>query len=64
MGDVINLRLARKAQARRTAAQTASENRARHGRTLGERQRDDAELRRLERTVEGARRSTPEDEPG
>ena len=63
MGDVINLRLARKAQARRAAALTASENRARHGRTLGERQRDDAELLRLDRTVEGARRSPPVDEP-
>lgn len=57
MAEIINLRQARKTQQRRSAAQTASENRARHGRTKGEKQRDRLEAERLDQTVEGARRT-------
>ena len=59
MAEIVNLRLARKARERAAAAETAARNRARHGRTKGERARDAAEANRLARTVEGARR-----EPG
>ena len=41
MADIINLRQARKAKARDSKEQSASENRAKFGRTKGERQRDD-----------------------
>lgn len=39
---VINLRLARKRKAREQAARQAAENRARHGRTPAQKQRDAA----------------------
>lgn len=56
MAEVINLRLARKARERTRAADLAASQRARHGRTRTERQRDEAEAERLSRAVEGARR--------
>lgn len=56
MGEIINLRLARKARQRTEAAATAAQNRARHGRGKGEKARDAAEGERLARTVDGARR--------
>jgi hypothetical protein len=37
MGEVVNLRRARKAKARGEAAQAAAENRAKHGRSTAER---------------------------
>lgn len=60
MGDVINLRLARKARARAEAAKQAAENRARHGRTKAERARDAAEAMRAERHLDQHRRAPAE----
>ena len=56
MAEIVNLRLVRKARQRSQAAQDAAENRARFGRTKGERTRDAVEAERLARTVDGARR--------
>lgn len=56
MAEIVNLRLVRKARQRSQAAQDAAENRARFGRTKGERARDAVEAERLARTVDGARR--------
>jgi hypothetical protein len=41
MGDVVNLKRFRKKTEREQAAKRAEENRARHGRTKSERQRDE-----------------------
>ena len=56
MAEIVNLRLVRKARQRSQAAQDAAENRARFGRTKGERARDAVEAERLARTVDGSRR--------
>jgi hypothetical protein len=58
MGDVVNLRLARKAKARDAAQGQAASNRAKFGRTKTEKQRDALETARAERLLEGARRDT------
>lgn len=63
MTEIINLRLVRKARARQEAAATAAENRARFGRTRGERKADEAARQALTRTVEGARREVPSPVP-
>jgi len=55
MGDVVNLRMARKARARANADAKAGANRALHGRTAAEKARVAAERDRLRRTLEGAR---------
>lgn len=54
--NVINLRQARKQKARSDKAAKAAENRALHGRTKAERERDAAEKGRASRTLDGARR--------
>lgn len=56
MGDVINLRSARKAKARATAATQAAANRAKFGRTKAEKTADAQEKNRAERLLDGARR--------
>jgi hypothetical protein len=56
MGDVVNLRAARKAKARASAEATAAANRALHGRTRAERERDAADAKRRERLLDDARR--------
>lgn len=56
MGEIINLRMARKAKARAADKAEAQANRARHGRTRAERQATEAEIVRFTRTIEGARR--------
>ncbi len=56
MAQVINLRLARKAFARRTAAEHAAENRARHGRTCSERTLETADAERAARLLAGHKR--------
>ncbi len=61
MAEIINLRMARKARARAQDKAQADANRAQHGRSRGERQATEAELVRLHRTVDGAKR---EREPG
>jgi uncharacterized protein DUF4169 len=47
MGDVVNLKRFRKKQDRQQAATRAEENRARHGRTRSERERDELADRKL-----------------
>lgn len=56
MGEVVNLRLARKAKRRAAQAATASANRAAFGRTKSEKDAARAERDRQERTLDGARR--------
>ena len=55
MGEVVNLRLARKAAARRTREADAATNRAAHGRTRAERTATKAEAVRAARLLDGAR---------
>ncbi|HPB22171.1 MAG TPA: DUF4169 family protein [Novosphingobium sp.] len=58
MAEVINLRLARKAKARASAARAADENRARHGLTKAVRARQSSEAERAAKLIDGARRET------
>jgi len=44
------------------SAVLAAQNRALHGRSKGERARDAVEAERLARTLDGARRDTPEED--
>lgn len=60
MAEIVNLRLARKAKARKAAEAGAAENRARFGRTGAEKARDRAEAAARERALDGARLD-PED---
>lgn len=55
MADVVNLRMARKQKARAEREQVAAENRAVHGRTKAEKQRDRIEAERAAGHVEGHR---------
>lgn len=55
MGEVINLRLARKAAARAAKEAEAATNRASHGRTRAERTATKAETERSARLLRGAR---------
>jgi hypothetical protein len=55
MGEVVNLRRARKTKAREADAAEAQANRIRHGRTLAERKRDAAEAARVDRQHAGNR---------
>lgn len=59
MGDVINLRQARKARDRKAAGQAAAEARALHGRTKAQRKREQAEVERLSRTLDQSRLEPP-----
>lgn len=59
MAEIINLRMARKAKARDAARTQADTARAQHGRSKHERRATEAEITRLGRIVDGARR-TPE----
>lgn len=61
MAEIVNLRMARKARDRARAAQQAAENRAKFGRTKGQKAKERAEADRLTREVEGARRETSGD---
>ncbi|WP_296676693.1 DUF4169 family protein [Novosphingobium sp.] len=56
MADVINLRQVRKAKARMAAADTAAQNRARHGRSKAERASQNAQADRAARLLDGAKR--------
>lgn len=62
VADIINLRHARKARARRVAEVEAAENRARFGRTKAQKARDDLAASRLRDAIEGARREPVGDE--
>jgi hypothetical protein len=61
MAEIINLRMARKARARAVDKAQADANRAAHGRTRGERKATEAEITRLHRTVDGAKREREDD---
>lgn len=62
MGDVINLRAARKAKARSDAQQQAAESRARFGRTKAQKAADARDAAEKSRALEGARREQPDQE--
>ena len=55
MGEVVNLRRARKRRDRAAGADAAGRNRLAHGRTLAERRATDAERRRADAELDGAR---------
>ncbi|MFM9934595.1 MAG: DUF4169 family protein [Novosphingobium sp.] len=55
MGDVINLRLARKAAARKAKEADAAGNRARHGRTKADRELIRADNERAARMLDGVK---------
>nr|WP_298092847.1 DUF4169 family protein [uncultured Sphingomonas sp.] len=59
MGEVINLRQARKRRVRETAAVKAAENRARFGRSKNEVVAEKAETTRRELLLDGARLDEP-----
>ena len=54
--EVINLRLARKAKARGEAKRQAEQNRALHGRTKTEKERQQIDAARAAKLLDGARR--------
>jgi hypothetical protein len=56
MAEIINLRMARKAQARAADTAQAEANRAKHGRNKAEKAATQAEIARIDRAVDGARR--------
>lgn len=59
MGEVVNLRLARKAKSRDDKARTAEENRARHGRTGAEKQLDRMSVEKSATFLDAHKRATP-----
>lgn len=61
MAEIVNLRMARKAKARAADKTQAAENRALHGQTQSERKASEADVARLTRAVEGAKRDRTED---
>ncbi|GEN98915.1 hypothetical protein NSE01_07480 [Novosphingobium sediminis] len=58
MGEIVNLRLARKAATRRSKEAEAAANRAAHGRTSAERDATKAENVRAARLLDGAKRDS------
>ena len=63
MGEVVNLRRARKARDRATAEAEATVNRAAFGRTGAEKKAAVQDAARHERTLDGARLSDPAPPP-
>lgn len=59
MGEVVNLRAVRKAKARVTREVEAQANRAKFGRTKGEKLREAQEAERAARLLDGAKREDP-----
>ena len=59
MGEIINLRKARKGRARIAAAEAAGENRVRHGRIAAERAREALEAEQTRRVLDGAKQDQP-----
>lgn len=55
MAEIVNLRMARKAKARREASGQATENRARFGQTKASKQITRAEAERVQRNLDGAK---------
>jgi Domain of unknown function (DUF4169) len=64
MGEVVNLRRARKAKARADAEAHAQVSRAKHGRAKAERNAEKSKTMLVERRLDAHRRETPDDEPG
>ncbi|ALN73899.1 DUF4169 family protein [Aureimonas sp. AU20] len=62
MGEIVNLRLVRKRSERACAETKAAENRARHGRTKADRERDELGKERADRLLDGAKREPPASE--
>lgn len=60
MGEIVNLRQARKARGRAEKERLAEVNRAKFGRTKVERTAQAAEEARKERLIDGARLDTPD----
>jgi len=58
MGDVVNLRLARKAKGRADKAQQAASNRAAHGESKAAKAARQADLDRATRQIDGHKRET------
>ena len=56
VAEIVNLRRARKARDRATAASVAEANRAKFGRTKAEREADAVDRARIDRTLDGAKR--------
>ena len=63
MGEVVNLRQARKQKARSEKERLAGENRALHGRSKAERERDRLTADKTDKFIAGHRREKPDD-PG
>ncbi|APL95315.1 hypothetical protein Sj15T_23590 [Sphingobium sp. TA15] len=63
MGDIVNLRQARKAKARADKERRAQGNRVKFGRTKAERLALSAEEERSRRQIDGARRDNRDDDP-
>ncbi len=63
MGEIVNLRQARKRRANAQAEHVAAENRARHGRTAAQKQADRQVAQRLKATLDGARTESPPKAP-
>lgn len=62
MGDVVNLRMARKVKARRQKEDEAAANRARFGRPKAERLKSESEQERSARALDGHRRENADAE--
>jgi hypothetical protein len=62
MGDIVNLRQHRKRKARSRKDQAAAENRARFGKTKGDRERDATSKAKERRDLDGHRRDRVHDE--
>ena len=62
MGDVVNLRQVRKQKARAEKERQAGENRALHGRSKAEKDRDRLTAEKAASFVAGHRRELPEDQ--
>ncbi|MBV9784652.1 MAG: DUF4169 family protein [Acidisphaera sp.] len=56
MAEIVNLHRARRRKLREAALRAAEENRARHGRSKAERQRDEAAEALRRKLLDGARR--------
>lgn len=59
MADIVNLRQARKQKARADKERVAGQNRALHGRTKAEKERDRLVAERSEEFIAGHRREKP-----
>ena len=64
MADLVNLKAARKARERAAKDEAAAANRARFGRSKGEKARERAEAAKAERTLDQHRRDDTDGEPG